>query len=66
MTVKEAVVARFEEILRERKMRANELAVRAGVTPSTAMPRTVTEAGCFPEASSSSVFPSPMRYSTSA
>ena len=35
MTVKEAVVARFEEILRERKMRANELAVRAGVTPST-------------------------------
>ena len=35
MTVKEAVVARFEEILRERKMRANELAMRAGVTPST-------------------------------
>ncbi len=35
MTVKEAVVARFKEILRERKMRANELAVRAGVTPST-------------------------------
>ena len=35
MTVKEAVVARFEEILRERKMRTNELAVRAGVTPST-------------------------------
>ena len=35
MTVKEAVVARFEEILRERKMRANELAVRAGITPST-------------------------------
>ena len=35
MKVKEAVVARFEEILRERKMRANELAVRAGVTPST-------------------------------
>ena len=35
MTVKEAVVARFEEILRERKMRANELAVRAGVTTST-------------------------------
>ena len=35
MTVKDAVVARFEEILRERKMRANELAVRAGVTPST-------------------------------
>lgn len=35
MTVKEAVVARFEEILRERKMHANELAVRAGVTPST-------------------------------
>lgn len=35
MTVKEAVVARFEQILKERNMRANELAVRAGVTPST-------------------------------
>ena len=35
MTVKEAVVVRFEQILKERNMRANELAVRAGVTPST-------------------------------
>lgn len=35
MTVKEAVVARFLEILRQRSMRPNELANRAGVTPST-------------------------------
>ena len=35
MTVKEAVVARFNEILRERNMRANELATRSGVTPSS-------------------------------
>ena len=35
MTVKEAVVARFWEILNQRKMRPNELAVRSGVTPST-------------------------------
>ena len=35
MTVKEAVVARFLEILSQRKMRPNELAVRSGVTPST-------------------------------
>ena len=35
MTVKEAVVARFLEILNQRKMRPNELAVRSGVTPST-------------------------------
>ena len=35
MTVKEAVVARFEQIMKDRNMRANELAVRAGVTPST-------------------------------
>ena len=35
MTVKEAVVARFLEILNQRKMLPNELATRSGVTPST-------------------------------
>ena len=35
MTVKEAVVARFWEILNQRNMRPNELALRSGVTPST-------------------------------
>lgn len=35
MNVKEAVVARFNEILCERKMHPNELAVRSGVTPSS-------------------------------
>lgn len=35
MTVKEAVVARFKEILKERNMRPNELANISGVTPST-------------------------------
>ena len=35
MTVKEAVAARFEQILQERRMRANELANRSGVTPSS-------------------------------
>ena len=35
MTVKEAVVARFWEILNQRNMRPNELTVRSGVTPST-------------------------------
>lgn len=35
MNVKEAVVARFNEILRERSMHANELAIRSGVTPSS-------------------------------
>lgn len=35
MTVKEAVVARFLELLRERNMRPNELATLAGVTPSS-------------------------------
>ena len=35
MTVKEAVVARFIEIMRDRNIKANELANRAGVTPST-------------------------------
>ena len=33
MTVKEAVAARFEQILQERRIRANELANRSGVTP---------------------------------
>ena len=35
MGVKEAVVARFREILDQRNMRPNELACRSGVTPST-------------------------------
>ena len=35
MNVKEAVVLRFLEILKERNMRANELANLSGVTPST-------------------------------
>ena len=35
MTVKEAVVARFMEILKERNMRPNELANQSGITPST-------------------------------
>ena len=35
MTVKEAVVARFQELMRQCRMRPNELANRAGVTPST-------------------------------
>ena len=35
MLVKEAVVARFMEILKERNMRANELANLSGITPST-------------------------------
>ena len=35
MGVKEAVVARFEEILHERNMRVNELANLSGITPST-------------------------------
>lgn len=35
MGVKEAVVARFREILDQRNMRLNELAYRSGVTPST-------------------------------
>ena len=34
-TVKEAVVARFLEILHQRGMKANELAIRSGVTPSS-------------------------------
>lgn len=35
MTVKEAVAARFNEILRQRRMCPNELATRSGVTPSS-------------------------------
>ena len=35
MTVKEAVGARFMEILKERNMRPNELANLSGITPST-------------------------------
>ena len=35
MTVKEAVVARFIEIMQQRNMRPNELANLSGVTPST-------------------------------
>ena len=35
MTVKEAVAARFNEILRDRNMRANELATRSGIMPSS-------------------------------
>ena len=35
MSVKEAVVARFREILSKRNMRPNELANLSGVTPST-------------------------------
>ena len=35
MNVKEAVVARFMEILKERNMRVNELANLSGITPST-------------------------------
>ena len=36
MSVKDAVVERFLEILKERKITVNELANRSGVTPSTA------------------------------
>ncbi len=35
MTVKEAVVARFLEIMEQRGIRPNELANLSGVTPST-------------------------------
>lgn len=35
MGVKEAVVARFRELMQERDMRPNELANISGVTPST-------------------------------
>lgn len=35
MLVKDAIVLRFETLCRERKITYNELATRAGVTPST-------------------------------
>ena len=35
MTVKEAVVARFQEIMKEKNIKTNELANHAGVTPSS-------------------------------
>ena len=35
MAVKDAVVDRFIELCHQRRMKANELAVRSGVTPST-------------------------------
>ena len=35
MRIKEAVVLRFQQLCNERKIKYNELAVRAGVTPST-------------------------------
>ena len=35
MNVKEAVVARFRELMEQRDMRPNELANVSGVTPST-------------------------------
>jgi len=35
MSVKDAVVKRFQDICNERKIKTNELAVRSGVTPST-------------------------------
>lgn len=35
MQVKQAVVARFYELCKERSIKPNELATRSGVTPST-------------------------------
>lgn len=35
MNIKQAVVARFKEIMKERGIKPNELANRAGVTPSS-------------------------------
>ena len=35
MLVKDAIVARFEELCRQRRISCNELATRSGVTPST-------------------------------
>ena len=35
MTVKEATVARFQELMKTRNIRTNELANRSGVTPSS-------------------------------
>ncbi len=36
MNVKKAVVKRFTQLCKEREIKINELATRAGVTPSTA------------------------------
>ena len=36
MSVKDMVAARFKQLCKERNMKINELAYRAGVTPSTA------------------------------
>lgn len=36
MNAKDAVVSRFEELIEERNISINELAVLSGVTPSTA------------------------------
>jgi len=36
MSVKDAVVFRFQQLCDERNIKINELAVRSGVTPSTA------------------------------
>ncbi|MEG0934953.1 MAG: helix-turn-helix transcriptional regulator [Clostridia bacterium] len=35
MQIKEAIVARFHALCRERNIKYNELATRSGVTPST-------------------------------
>lgn len=35
MTVKDAVVRRFQQLCKQRGIKANELATRSGVTPST-------------------------------
>ena len=35
MMVKDAVVIRFQQIMKEKGIRANELANRSGITPST-------------------------------
>ena len=35
ITVKEAVAARFQELMKERGIKTNELANRSGVTPSS-------------------------------
>ena len=35
MTVKDAVVQRFQELCAEKEIKPNELATRSGVTPST-------------------------------
>ena len=36
MSVKDAVAKRFQELLKERRIKVNELANASGVTPSTA------------------------------